>query len=227
MTTLTARRDLDVDPTTRTECLELLLAADDAGRTMSTSELASRVATRDPRAVGAVVDELVRDGALTGAPEALALTGSGREVARSVVRKHMLAERLLRDVIGLDWSDVHRQARLWELVISDEIEAKLVELMDDPGTCPHGNPMPGSPNRPDQSDAILLAEAGEGPFQVVRIGEELEEDDEALRLLERAGLTPGAAGEVLAIRDGDLEVAGSVADAVVPAHVARQTFVRR
>lgn len=227
MTTLTARRDLDVDPTTRTECLELLLAADDAGRTMSTSELASRVATRDPRAVGAVVDELVRDGALTGAPEALALTGSGREVARSVVRKHMLAERLLRDVIGLDWSDVHRQARLWELVISDEIEAKLVELMDDPGTCPHGNPMPGSPNRPDQSDAILLAEAGEGPFQVVRIGEELEEDDEALRLLERAGLTPGAAGEVLAIRDGDLEVAGSVADAIVPAHVARQTFVRR
>lgn len=227
MTTLTARRDLDVDPTTRTECLELLLAADDAERTMSTSELASRVATRDARAVGVVVDELVRDGALTGAPAALALTGAGREVARSVVRKHMLAECLLRDVIGLDWSDVHRQARLWELVISDEIEAKLVELMDDPGTCPHGNPMPGSPNRPDQSDAILLAEAGEGPFQVVRIGEELEEDDEALRLLERAGLTPGAAGEVLAIRDGDLEVAGSVADAVVPAHVARQTFVRR
>lgn len=227
MTTLTTRDDLAVDPTTRTECLELLLAADEAGRTMSTSELASRVATEDPRAVGAVVDELVREDALTGAPEALALTAPGRELARSTVRKHMLAERLLRDVIGLDWSDVHRQARRWETVISDEIEAKLVELMDDPGTCPHGNPMPGSGNRPDQSDAILLSEAGEGPFHVVRIAEELEEDDDALRLLERAGLTPGAAGEVLASGPDGLEVAGSIADAVVPAHVARQTFVRR
>ena len=60
------------------------------------------------------------------------------------MRKHRLAERLLVDVIGLEWHKVHREAGRWEHVISDDVEARLVELLGDPATCPHGNPIPGS-----------------------------------------------------------------------------------
>jgi DtxR family transcriptional regulator, Mn-dependent transcriptional regulator len=59
------------------------------------------------------------------------------------MRKHRLAERLLTDVIGLDWEQVHNEACRWEHVISDAVEQRLVELLEGPETCPHGNPIPG------------------------------------------------------------------------------------
>src|SRR3954453_13510847 len=71
-------------------------------------------------------------------------TPQGRRRAESVVRKHRLAERLLTDVIGLDWHKAHVEAGRWEHVISDEVEAHLVTLLGNPTTCPHGNPIPGS-----------------------------------------------------------------------------------
>ena len=64
-------------------------------------------------------------------------------MAESVVRKHRLAERLLTDIIGLPWEKAHLEAGRWEHVISDEVEARLVELLGHPTTCPHGNPIPG------------------------------------------------------------------------------------
>ena len=71
------------------------------------------------------------------------LTEKGRGRAESVVRKHRLAERLLTDVIGLDWHKAHLEAGRWEHVISDEVEERLVKLLENPTTCPHGNPIPG------------------------------------------------------------------------------------
>ena len=64
-------------------------------------------------------------------------------LAEKVVRKHRLAERLLVDVIGLAWHKAHLEAGRWEHVISDDVEERLVELLGDPATCPHGNPIPG------------------------------------------------------------------------------------
>lgn len=223
----TTELPVELDPTTRTECLELLLAAHDAGTPISRDELVRRIGDDEADAIDAVLAVLVADDDLEPG-EDLTLTASGHATACRIVRKHMLAERLLLDVIGVDWSDVHRLARRWETVISDEVEEKLVELLDDPGTCAHGNPLPGSSNRPDLSDAILLSDAPEGPFHVVRIAEALEEDHAALQLLEAAGLTPGAEGEVLAPLGADgVKVAGSKADAVVPPHVASLTYVVR
>ena len=60
------------------------------------------------------------------------------------MRRHRLAERLLVDVIGLEWEKVHKEADRWEHAISADVEAKLVVLLGDPATCPHGNPIPGS-----------------------------------------------------------------------------------
>ena len=157
--------------------------------------------------------------------QGLRLTDSGLDLAVEAVRRHRLTERLLADVIGLDWWKVHHEAERWEGVISDEVEKRLVEVLGDPGTCPHGNPIPGSANRPEHPDAVRLDQAPAGPVYIVRITEELETDDEALRLLERCGFIPGRDAELKACGDHGVEVAGTVTDATLPPYVAAQTYV--
>ena len=59
------------------------------------------------------------------------------------MRKHWLAERLPIDVIGLDWEKVHDEACRWEHVISEDVERRLVDLLNSPTESPYGNPIPG------------------------------------------------------------------------------------
>ena len=104
----------------------------------------------DRQAISAVFPKLKEEfglkdeGYLNVAGRAITLTDKGTDRAASVVRKHRLAERLLTDIIGLDWHKAHLEAGRWEHVISDEVEARLIEILGHPATCPHGNPIPGS-----------------------------------------------------------------------------------
>ena len=216
---------MGADPNLVTESLEILLDRDEHDEPATREQL--RTALRaEPGAIDAAVDELCAAGGLEERDGTLRLTEVGRERAAVAVRRHRLTERLLLDVIGLDWWKVHHEAERWEGVISEEVEKQLVEVLGDPGTCPHGNPIPGSANRPTHPDAVRLDHAPLGPVHVVRITEELEADDEALRLLERCGFIPGRDAELLAAAgQAGVEVAGSVADATLPPHVAAQTYV--
>jgi len=142
------------------------------------------------------------------------------------LRRHMLAERLLSDVIGLPWELVHDEAEAWGLEVSHRLDARLVVLLDDPATCPHGNPIPGTARPADQSDAVTADEAPLGRVEVVRITEELEEDGPALRLLAGAGLRPGRRAELVSRGDDGLVVVGATADTVLPARVTSDLYVR-
>src|SRR5689334_13170748 len=73
----------------------------------------------------------------------LELTDKGRALAISVMRKHRIAERLLVDVIGLPWEEVHAEACRWEHVMSDDVERRLMKVLNNPTTSPFGNPIPG------------------------------------------------------------------------------------
>src|SRR5262249_61548133 len=95
----------------------------------------------------------------------------GRELAVSILRRHRRAERLLTDVIGLEWEKVHREADRWEHAISAEVEEKLVALLGDPATCPHGNPIPGSHNRPEHPPTTTLTNANPGRVTVARLSQ--------------------------------------------------------
>lgn len=214
----------DVDPNAVTEALEVLLDRHDRDEVCTADELVA-VLPIDADEGERVVAALHERGALTAASGPLQLTAPGRELAQVSVRRHRLTERLLLDVIGLDWWKVHHEAERWEGVISDDVESQLVDLLDDPGTCPHGNPIPGSRNRPDQSTAVRLDEAPLGPVRVVRITETLEADDEALQLLEGCGFIPGRDAEIKQRESGWVEVAGSIRDAALPPHIAAHTYV--
>ena len=94
--------------------------------------------------VSQTVARMERDGLLTVEGDRhLELTPEGLRLATRVMRKHRLAERLLTDVIGLDWELVHAEACRWEHVMSENVERRLVELLDHPTESPYGNPIPG------------------------------------------------------------------------------------
>jgi DtxR family Mn-dependent transcriptional regulator len=153
------------------------------------------------------------------------LTDKGRNLATTVVRRHRLAERLLTDVIGLEWEKVHREAARWEHAISSEVEEKLVELLGDPVTCPHGNPIPGARRKGANTPTVQLAEAQPGRVTVARISEKLELSDDGLSLLARARLIPGCSATVIEQRDGGVKVQTAAGEHTVPAEVAEQMYV--
>ena len=125
------------------EYLETMLSLSEEGIPVIQARIVERLGRAAP-SVSEMLERLIEDGYVSRQGRRLDLTESGLAVAEKVVRKHRLAERLLVDVIGLEWHKVHREAGRWEHVISDAVEARLVDLLGDPATCPHGNPIPGS-----------------------------------------------------------------------------------
>ena len=117
------------------------------------------------------------------------------------MRKHRLAERLLVDVIGLEWHKAHLEAGRWEHVISDEVEARLVELLGNPTTCPHGNPIPGAGGTGSLDAQSCLAEAAVGDVvKLERITEEVELDAKSLEYLFEHRFIPGDVATVVSRR---------------------------
>jgi DtxR family Mn-dependent transcriptional regulator len=209
------------------EYLETILELEEEGIVPIRARLVERLGVSAP-AVSEHVNRLV-DGGFTELMDdrSLRLTTKGRTLATSVVRRHRLAERLLVDVIGLEWEKVHREADRWEHAISADVEEKLVQLLGDPATCPHGNPIPGSANPTDAKRHVLLTEAVPGPFTVARISEQLEIDDDALRDLAAADLIPGESGEVVGPEIDGVRVRTHRGEHVVPVTVARLMWVTR
>ena len=202
------------------EYLETMLSLAEEGVPVIQARIAERLGRSAP-SVSEMLDRLTEDGYVTREGRRLLLTDSGRALAEKVVRKHRLAERLLVDVIGLEWSKVHREAGRWEHVISDDVEARLVELLGDPATCPHGNPIPGSGNQVPGVATRPLAEVGEGEeVRLFRISEEVELNLGSLTLLDEGGFIPGVVARVGG-RDADGAVEVRVEGALEPIRVSR------
>jgi DtxR family Mn-dependent transcriptional regulator len=207
------------------EYLETILEIEEEGVTPIRARLVERLGL-SAAAVSEQVNRLVGQGyAELHDDRSVHLTGTGRALATSIVRRHRLAERLLVDVIGLEWEKVHREADRWEHAISADVEAKLVELLGDPATCPHGNPIPGSGHPAPAVATVPLAQARVGRVRVRRISEKIELDDAALALLAQAGLIPGAEAAVVESSPRGVRVRGRDSEQTVPVDVARLTFV--
>jgi DtxR family Mn-dependent transcriptional regulator len=178
------------------EYLETMLGLAEEGVPVIQARIAERLGRSAP-SVSEMLDRLIDDGYVTREGRRLSLTESGRALAEKVVRKHRLAERLLVDVIGLEWHKVHREAGRWEHVISDDVEARLVELLGDPATCPHGNPIPGSHSAAPAVETRPLAEVDVGErVRLLRVSEEVELNLGSLTLLDEGGFIPGAVARV-------------------------------
>lgn len=187
------------------EYLETIFALHEEGIPVIQARVAERLG-KAAASVSEMLDRLEADGLITRSGRSIAMTDEGAALAQAVVRKHRLAERLLVDIIGLDWDKAHVEAGRWEHVISDDVEARLVVLLGDPTTCPHGNPIPGTVPRGSAQQRLTEAAPG-APLRLERITESIEHDADALTYLSRHGLTPGAELAVEATEsDGSLRV---------------------
>ena len=201
------------------------------------ARIAERLGHSGPT-VSQTVARMERDGlvVVTG-DRHLELTDAGMAKATRVMRKHRLAERLLTDVIGLDWEFVHEEACRWEHVMSERVEKRLASLLDHPHFDPYGNPIPGLAELGEETTRVsfldgvrsltsegLVLDGGE--VTVVRIAEPLQVDVDLLARFAQAGVLPGKS--VTARRaDGVITVGTPGAEIVLdlPDDIARHIFV--
>jgi DtxR family transcriptional regulator, Mn-dependent transcriptional regulator len=180
------------------------------------ARIAERLGQSGPT-VSQTVARMERDGLVHVAGDRqLQLSEQGRREAIAVMRKHRLAERLLADVIGLDWEHLHVEACRWEHVMSEAVERRIVALLTPPLVCPHGNPIPGLeelgvfPAAPDRdADVVTLtvaAGADAGTVTVDGISEQLQSDPDLLHRLAEADLLPGHTVEIAVVEPHGVEV---------------------
>ena len=183
--------------------LRTVYELEEEGITPLRARIAERLHQSGPT-VSQTVARMERDGLLTVEGDRhLELSPKGRQLATRVMRKHRLAERLLTDIIGLEIEYVHEEACRWEHVMSEQVERRLVELLEHPTESPYGNPLPGLSELGELSgDAEFLegvqpmTKAVSGavePMRLVvrRIAEELQKDTEVMSVLRRVGALPG------------------------------------
>ena len=182
--------------------LRTILELEEEGFVPMRARIADRLSHSGPT-VSQTIARMERDGLVhVGDDRTLELTDAGRQTAIHVMRKHRIAERLLADIIGLEWEAVHEEACRWEHVMSDHVEEKILTLLGEPTESPYGNPIPGleelgrtaaesfgagviSLDRVTPKDGTVIT----GPVR--RLGEPLQSDVETLALLREIGLLPG------------------------------------
>ncbi|HEV2362134.1 MAG TPA: metal-dependent transcriptional regulator [Acidimicrobiales bacterium] len=208
------------------EYLETIYALEEEGARVIQARLAERLGHSAP-SVSETVRRLRDEGFLEIDRRSVRFTPLGRERAESVVRRHRLAERLLTDVIGLPWHEAHREAGRWEHVISESVEARLVELLGHPTTCPHGNPIPGAGGHPAPQSALADVLEGES-VRVERVTEVVEADPASMLYLSEHGVLPGRDATLTSVApDGTRTLSISGGTVALGPALARQLYVSR
>lgn len=149
-----------------------------------------------PPAVTAALKRMTRDGYVRlGRGGRIQLSRKGQEMAEHLVLRHRLAEKLLIEVIGLDWTKVHEEAERLEHGISPEVEELLLKRFGADSRCPHGVPLFGGLAKlRKKHGATLLADAPVGEtVEVLRV---YEKDPKFLEFIDGIGLRPGAKAEI-------------------------------
>jgi DtxR family Mn-dependent transcriptional regulator len=215
--------------------LRTVFELEEEGITPLRARIAERLGQSGPT-VSQTVARMERDGLLTVAGDRhLELTEVGRTYATRVMRKHRLAECLLVDVIGIPLEQVHAEACKWEHVMSETVERRLMEILDQPRVSPFGNPIPGlSDLLPDMVDdrsdmggwttLAAAATAGHASVTLQRITEPVQVEGDLMVALESADVHPGSL--ITIAQDGAHVVVRSGAGEVqVPNEVAAHIVV--
>lgn len=218
--------------------LRTILELQEEGIIALRARIAERLGHSGPT-VSQTIARMERDGLVVVTTDRhLELTEHGAAVATGVMRKHRLAERLLADVIGLEWEYVHEEACRWEHVMSERVEQRLYALLGKPAASPYGNPIPGletlgGPALSEISVSVqnldsALLDGNAGPVRVERLAETIQVEPELLVQLDEGGIRPGAlvtlerAGDYVVVRVEGIEGALEL-----PTEVSAHVFVRR
>src|SRR5579862_3532030 len=176
--------------------LKAVLEAEAEGRQVIPAMLAHWLEVSAP-AVTMALKRLKRDGFVkVGEDGIVRLTAAGRETAYRTALRHHLIERMLSEVFGMEWHEIHEEAERLEHAVSPAFEAKLREKLGEGGACPHGNAvLPEKPADRKKRGEVPLSEAREG--QRYRVTSLQERDSQLLLFLHRMGIGPNSSLKVL------------------------------
>lgn len=177
--------------------LKAILEAESEGQSVQPVTLSHWLSVSPP-AVTMAIKRLKRDGYVEVKADGIVrLTPKGKKTAYKTALRHHLIERMLSEVFGMEWYQVHDEAERLEHAVSPEFEAKLIEKLGERGTCPHGNSvLPESPARRRKQGLVPLSEAEEdAEFTVTSL---YERDPKLLRFLHDAGINPQSSVRVIA-----------------------------
>ena len=173
------------------EYLEAIYIMQSEDAAVISARVAERIGVSAPTMTDTLKRMIKQGYVVVNKQKEITLTEKGREAAEALVRRHRLSERWLTDVLGLDWATAHQEACKLEHAISPAVEERLSKVLDNPSTCPHGNPIPGSEKVDDGS--VPLNRASEGDeVTVIRISQTAEEDPRFLDYLQRNAIVPNA-----------------------------------
>ena len=194
-------------------------------RPVPTRDLAQRLGISSP-SVSEMVTRLTAQGLVEhDRYRGQQLTREGRKVALELVRHHRLLEMFLVQVLGYTWDEVHEEAERLEHVISERMEQRIFELLGRPQLDPHGHAIPTLRGKVRPLSDRLLSECRQGEKVVVQGVS--DEDPSRLRELDRRGLLPGTAIEIVEESkfEGPIGVRIKGRRLTVPLGLARAIFV--
>jgi DtxR family Mn-dependent transcriptional regulator len=137
---------------------------------------------------------LKKEGVITIEGNIFSFTGKGREIAKNIIRRHRLAERMLSDVLDKKPDETENAACEFEHILAPEIVDSICILLGHPKNCPHGRPIPEGDCCKEARSQI---EAAFIPLSQLETGMSakvafINTNDEARMLkLMSMGLTPG------------------------------------
>lgn len=215
------------------EYLETIYNMGMEGEPVISARLAEKFRVSRPT-VTETVRRLAANGYVTqNVDKTIELTKLGRDITENVLRRHRLAERMLFDLLGMDWIQAHEQAHSIEHGMTEELAQQISEKLGHPLTCPHGNPIPGNATSGiaflREREAFRLADAQPGePLELVLVSEVVEDESKVLRQVGDVGLHPRAQLTVLEASP-ETGVAICVKDATrtVPFDLATKLWVTR
>jgi DtxR family Mn-dependent transcriptional regulator len=170
--------------------LKAIAEAEAGGETVRSVTLAHWLSVTRP-AVTTALRRLARDGFVrVGQDGRVQLTSDGRAIAQKTIFRHHLIERMLTEVFGMPWYEVHEEAERLEHAVSAAFEEKLVQKLGHKDVCPHGNGLTlQSDLERRKHGQCLLSDAQEGKkYQVKSV---YERDRKLLEFLDREGILPG------------------------------------
>ncbi|MFW9935584.1 MAG: metal-dependent transcriptional regulator [Candidatus Thorarchaeota archaeon] len=155
------------------------------------------------------------------------LTAKGRRLALDVLRRHRIAERLLVDLLGVSWEEAHDVACEWEHLLTPELCQNVLDKLEDPATCPHGNPIPESDGTVTPIPELTLADLEQGEVAVIDCIS--DENIDLLRMMSSMGMLPGETVRVIQVSPvGDtLLIELGTAHFALSAELAKRVRIRR
>ncbi|MDO8715546.1 MAG: metal-dependent transcriptional regulator [Dehalococcoidales bacterium] len=182
------------------------------------------------------IDQLIEAGYISLTDSGVKLTDLGRPLARDVVRRHRLAERLLTDVLGTGDSLIHEKACKFEHILDRGLDESICSLLGHPKVCPHGKPIPpGNCCRQagKQGQRVVSALSQLTPGQVGKVAYIHTNEPGQLQKLTAMGILPGAPVRLLQdfpsyvfqIRQTQFAVDKEIADSIYVRLVETETTV--